>query len=158
MSSLRNLQDQCYRAFLLGDTEGLLPELVSREILEALARKPDLALGLATRWICIPLMVTMGVAALKVHWENGWQAVLDPMSPFPPDHAAAALERLERARAILKEHGDYDWLTEYGNFVISNNGMEWAVTYFVMLLALFFLGGGRHVSVDYWLRRRFRDR
>ena len=32
MSSLRNLQDQCYRAFLLGDTEGLLPELVSREI------------------------------------------------------------------------------------------------------------------------------
>ena len=32
MNSLRSLQDQCYRAFLLGDAEALLPELVSREI------------------------------------------------------------------------------------------------------------------------------
>ena len=32
MSSLRSLQQQCYRAFLLGDAEPLLPELVSREI------------------------------------------------------------------------------------------------------------------------------
>jgi len=117
-----------------------------------------LTLGLATRWICIPLMVTMVVAAVKVHWPNGWQAIIDPMSPFPPEYAADAMERLERARAILQEHGDYDWLTQYGNFVISNNGIEWAATYFVMLLALFFLGGGRYVSLDHWLRRRFRDR
>jgi hypothetical protein len=27
----------------------------------------------------------------------------------------------------------------------------------VMLLALFFIGGGRYVSVDYWLARRFRN-
>lgn len=117
-----------------------------------------LALGLATRWICIPLMVTMAVAALKVHWENGWQAVLDPMSPFPPPYADEAMERLEKAREILQTHGDYAWVTEYGNLVVSNNGIEWAATYFVMLLALFFLGGGRYVSVDHWLRRRFRDR
>jgi len=66
------------------------------------------------------------------------------------------MERLEAARSILQEHGNYDWLTGSGSFVISNNGIEWAVTYFVMLLVLFFVGAGRHVSADYYLARRFR--
>jgi len=39
---------------------------------------------------------------------------------------------------------------------VLNNGIEFAATYLVMLAALFFLGGGRYVSVDYWLARRFR--
>jgi len=26
----------------------------------------------------------------------------------------------------------------------------------VMLLALLFMGGGRYVSIDYWIERRFR--
>ena len=115
-----------------------------------------LALGLGVRWITIPLMCTMIVAIVSVHWDNGWQAVHDLMSPFASMHAEAALERLAAARAILKEHGNYDWLTEYGNFIISNNGIEWAATYFVMLLALFFLGGGKYFSVDYWLAKKFR--
>jgi putative oxidoreductase len=38
--------------------------------------------------------------------------------------------------------------------MILNNGIEFAATYFVMLLALFFMGGGRWVSLDDWLRRR----
>lgn len=114
-----------------------------------------LALGLAVRWITIPLMITMLTAMLTVHWHNGWQAVADPMSPFPGPAIGEAMERLERGRTILQEHGHYGWLTEHGNFVISNNGIEWAATYFVMLLALFALGGGRFVSLDYWLRRRF---
>ena len=42
-------------------------------------------------------------------------------------------------------------VTETGNFVVSNNGMEWAITYFVMLLALFFIGAGK-LSVDHLLR------
>jgi hypothetical protein len=33
--------------------------------------------------------------------------------------------------------------------------VEFAVTYFIMLLALAFLGAGRYVSLDYWIRRRF---
>ena len=41
-----------------------------------------LLLGLGTRWFAIPLMVTMLVAAFKVHWDNGWQAIADPMSPW----------------------------------------------------------------------------
>lgn len=115
-----------------------------------------LALGLGTRWITLPLMVTMIVAALTVHVENGWQAVHDLMSPHASANAGEALERLSRAKSILQEYGNYDWLTEHGSLVVSNNGIEWAATYFVMLLALFFLGGGRYISVDYWLARKFR--
>ena len=115
-----------------------------------------LALGLATRWICIPLMITMVVAAVTVHINNGWQAIHDPMSPYASANAGEAIERLGRARDILKEHGNYSWLTEHGNFVVSNNGIEWAATYFIMLLALFFLGGGKYISVDYWIARHYR--
>lgn len=121
-----------------------------------------LLLGLGTRLITIPLMITMIVAAVTVHWSNGWQAVHDSMSPFASrftfgleaDDASAAAERLDRARSLLQEHGNYEWLTEQGGFVVSNSGIEWTVTYFVMLLALFFADGGRYLSVDYWLGRK----
>lgn len=123
-----------------------------------------LLFGFATRLIVVPLMVTMVVAATAVHWDNGWQAVADPMSPYASewtfgieaDDASAAGERLSKAKSILKEHGNYDWLTEKGSFVVSNSGIEWAATYFVMLLALFFTGAGRFASVDYWLAEHFR--
>ena len=124
----------------------------SAEYLGAIA----LALGAATRWVCIPLMLTMVVAATSVHWDNGWQAVHDLKSPYPAANTEAAIDRLDRAKSILAEHGNYDWLTEHGSIVSANNGIEWAATYFIMLLALFFLGGGRYFSVDYWLARRFR--
>jgi uncharacterized membrane protein YphA (DoxX/SURF4 family) len=115
-----------------------------------------LALGLGTRWISVPLMVTMIVAMAAVHWQNGWQAVHDLKSPFASAHVGDALDRLSRAKSILEEHGNYDWLTEHGSFIVSNNGIEWAATYFVMLLALFFLGGGKFVSLDYWIEKKFR--
>jgi uncharacterized membrane protein YphA (DoxX/SURF4 family) len=115
-----------------------------------------LLIGFAVRWISIPLMITMLVAAFAVHWQNGWQAVADGQSPFPPADIDVAMERLERARGILQEHGNYEWLTGSGSFVISNNGIEWAATYFVMLLALFFVGAGRYASVDHWIARAFR--
>jgi uncharacterized membrane protein YphA (DoxX/SURF4 family) len=115
-----------------------------------------LLLGLGVRWISIPLMVTMVVAMTTVHWEHGWQAVHDPKSAFASEHAADAIERLSVAKDILREHGDYQWLTEYGSFIVSNNGIEWAATYFVMLLALLCVGGGRYVSLDFWIARKFR--
>nr|MBF4390077.1 AraC family transcriptional regulator [Vibrio anguillarum] len=34
-------------------------------------------------------------------------------------------------------------------------GMEFAATYFVMLMVLFIYGGGRYVSLDYWLKKPF---
>ena len=109
--------------------------------------------GLAVRWVSIPLMITMLVAMFTVHWSHGWQAVADPMSPFPPEDIDGAMERLDRAKDILREHGHYPWLSEKGSFVISNNGMEWSATYFVMCLSLFFMGAGRWLSVDFWLAR-----
>ena len=114
-----------------------------------------LLLGLGVRWMSIPLMITMIVAAVTTHWENGWQAVADRSSPFANDRIDGAMERLDRAKDILREHGNYDWLTETGNFVISNSGIEWAATYFVMLLALFFTGAGK-LSLDHLLAERFR--
>ena len=125
---------------------------VSTEVLGAAA----LLLGLATRWFAIPLMVQMLVAAFKVHIENGWQAVADPMSPFAGPDIAGAMQRLDKAKDLLREHGNYEWLTEAGNFVVSNNGIEWAVTYFVMLLALFLTGAGK-LSLDH-LVHKFLDK
>jgi len=104
--------------------------------------------GLAVRWISIPLMVTMAVAALAVHWDNGWAAIAD-------SSAQDVAVRLGEAKEILREHGNYRWLTEKGNFVILNNGVEFAVTYFIMLLALLFTGGGRYLSADYYIARLY---
>ncbi|MBY5991268.1 DoxX family protein [Ferrimonas balearica] len=110
-----------------------------------------LILGLFTRLICIPLMVTMLVAAFAVHWDNGWLAIADPSSWLANEQVMASAEKLERAKGILQEHGNYDWLTSSGNFVILNNGIEFSITYFVMLLALYFMGGGRFTSLDHFL-------
>lgn len=114
-----------------------------------------LVLGLAVRWVSIPLMVTMLVAAVTVHWQNGWLAIAEgSQSLFATDRTIAAVERLQRAKEILQTHGNYDWLTEHGNIVILNNGIEFAATYFIMLLVLFFYGAGRYLSVDYWFKQR----
>ncbi|HVT33963.1 MAG TPA: DoxX family protein [Nevskiaceae bacterium] len=115
----------------------------------------SLLLGLGLRWMCIPMMVTMIVAILTVHLPNGWLAVSEGMGPFATERTMHAIERLNEIKDLVREHGDYDRLTEYGPIVILNNGVEFAATYFIMLLSLFFTGAGRFVSVDYWLRRRF---
>ena len=65
--------------------------------------------GLLVRWVCIPLLLTMGVVIFVVQWENGWD----------------------------KE----------------SNGIEMAVTYSAMLLILLFSGGGKYLSLDYWITR-----
>ena len=114
-----------------------------------------LLLGFAVRWISIPLFITMVVAAISVHWKNGWLAIAEGSGIFATERTEGAAERLLRAKEILQEHGHYDWLTETGDFVILNNGIEFAATYSIMLLLLFFTGGGRYVSLDYWLVRHY---
>lgn len=116
-----------------------------------------LALGLLTRWISIPLIVTMLVAIFSVHLDNGWQAIADPSAPFANQQVLESTEKLQRAKDLLQEHGNYEWLTSSGKFVILNNGIEFAATYLIMLLALMALGSGKWISLDYWfvfLRRR----
>jgi putative oxidoreductase len=120
-----------------------------------------LVIGLTTRWVTIPLMVTMLVAAFSVHWPNGWAAIADASSWMSNgtillnDAVMSAPDKLAAAKNILQEHGNYDWLTSSGKFVVLNNGIEFAITYFIMLLSLFFTGGGKYTSVDYYLSKKF---
>jgi len=130
------------------------------ELMAALATGSELlgaillTIGLAVRWISIPLMVTMAVAA-TVHLQHGWLAIAEGSGIFATERTIGAIERLNVAKDILKENGNYSWLTENGGFVILNNGIEFATTYFIMLLVLFFVGGGNYFSADYWIRKRF---
>lgn len=114
-----------------------------------------LLFGFGVRWISIPLMITMIVAALTTHMANGWLAIAAGSGIFATDRTMEAVERLDKAKGLLEQHGNYEWLTEHGNLVVLNNGIEFAATYFIMLLALFFIGGGKYVSVDYWISKKF---
>ena len=109
--------------------------------------------GIGVRWISIPLMVTMIVAAVTVHLQNGWLAIAEGSGIFASERTAGAIERLDRAKEILRENANYDWLTENGNLVILNNGIEFAATYSIMLLVLFFIGPGK-ASIDYLISKK----
>jgi putative oxidoreductase len=115
-----------------------------------------LLLGLFTRLVSIPLLVTMLVAIFAVHWPNGWLAIADSSSWLANERVVNSAEQLSAAKSLLQQHGNYDWLTSNGSLVILNNGIEFAATYFVILLSLFFSGGGRYTSVDHYLSRRYR--
>ena len=133
-----------------------------------------LLLGLGTRLIAIPLAVTMFVAAYSVHLDNGWAAIApsDPpavcidgtdaraaSNPFERyikcfnvnGRTIEASERLARAKEILREHGNFRYLNGSGSIVKLNSGIEFAATYLAMLLALMVIGGGRYLSLDYYL-------
>ena len=113
-----------------------------------------LVFGLGVRLISVPLIVTMIVAMVTVHWQHGWLAIAEGSgSLFATERTIGAVERLDRAKEILREHGNYEWLTENGSLVILNNGIEFAATYLIMLVALFFIGAGRTLSVDDWIGR-----
>ncbi|WP_152555664.1 HvfX family Cu-binding RiPP maturation protein [Methylomarinum vadi] len=116
-----------------------------------------LLLGIGVRLISIPLMLVMIGAAVTVHLKNGWLAIATGSGIFATDRTIGAIERLDMAKTILKDYGNYEWLTENGNFVVLNNGIEFAATYFIMLLVLFFMGGGRFVSIDYWLAKKYSE-
>lgn len=103
-----------------------------------------LLLGFAVRWISIPLFLIMIGAAITMHWQNGWLAIAEGTGFFATERTLGAAERLEKAKEILQAHGNYEWWTEIGS-------IEFAATYSIMLLVLFFIGGGRYISVDYWI-------
>ena len=117
-----------------------------------------LLLGWFTRLVAIPLMITMLVAAFLVHADNGWLTLSDSSSWLANERVMEAAPKKSEIRQIVREHGDFKRLTSTGNITILNNGMQFAITYFVMLLVLFFFGGGRYVSADYWLSKGFKYR
>ena len=114
-----------------------------------------LLVGFGVRWVSVPLMFTMFIAMVSVHGTNGWLAISTGSGIFATERTAEAVSRLDRAKEILGENANYDWLTEHGSFVVLNNGIEFAATYFIMLLTLFFIGSGKYTSVDYWVSQKF---
>jgi uncharacterized membrane protein YphA (DoxX/SURF4 family) len=114
-----------------------------------------LLFGLLTRLISLPLMLTMVVAATMVHWDKGWHVLPEAKLTVPWEWRVDLIEegakRKERALSILEEHGNIDWLEGAGTITVLKNGIQFAATYFIMLLSLLFTGGGRFTSLDYWL-------
>lgn len=106
-----------------------------------------LLLGLGVRFISVPLMFVMFGAALTVHCQHGWSAIAD--------HTSDATQRLHEIMTWLQSNYPqrYNYLTELGRPVMLNNGVEYAITYLIMLLSLFFTGAGRYFSLDYWIRK-----
>jgi len=86
---------------------------------------------------------------------NGWLAIADGSSWLANERVLEAGDKLDKAKSLLQQYGNYDWLTSSGNLVVLNNGIEFAVTYFIMLLALLSLGGGRYTSLDYVIAKRY---
>jgi putative oxidoreductase len=128
-----------------------------------------LLFGLLTRLVSIPLMFTMLVAMSSVHAQNGWFAITPTNPDTSPakvaawfgvagaqasiDNSVATAQRLTKMRELLAEYGNTDWLYQNGPIVVLNNGIEFAATYFIMLLVLLFIGGGRFTSLDYYGKR-----
>ena len=81
-----------------------------------------LVIGLAVRWLSIPLMFTMIVAA-TTHWDNGWHALPETELTVP-----------------------WEWRVD---MII-----EFAATYFIMLLVLFFYGPGK-ASLDHLIGKKY---
>lgn len=107
-----------------------------------------ITLGFATRIMAIPMIILMSVASSMVHLSHGWLAI-----------ASNNMESSKRLIAFLQwlsENfpGRYNYITELGDPVILNNGIEFSATYFIMLLVLLFWGAGKYVSVDYWVNKK----
>jgi putative oxidoreductase len=157
MAGTKKLSDIDSIIYWFGD-EGLglpFPELMAwLATLTEVGGAILLLVGFAVRWISIPLMVTMVVAAVTVHLQNGWLAIAEGSGFFATERTIGAIDRLDQAKDILQEYGNYDWLTENGSIVILNNGIEFAATYTIMLLVLFFIGPGK-ASIDYFISKKY---
>lgn len=151
------------------------PELMTALVIFAeLVGGFALLLGIFTRFFSVSLLIAMAVAAIKVHLSQGWFAIapsdgstsiasfwaklgFDSAQQSVANAEQVAM-RLDKAKEILQTHGNYEWLTEMGNFVILNNGMEFSATYFIMLLPLLFYGAGKYVSLDYFFARLLKNK
>ncbi len=106
-----------------------------------------IALGFCVRLISIPLAVVMGVAAFAVHIKNGW--------PMLAERNMESTLRLQGLMAWLAQNfpGRYNYTVALGDPIMLNNGIEISTGYLIMFLVLFCFGGGRYVSIDYWIKK-----
>ena len=85
--------------------------------------------------------------------QKSYSGEIEPVTKESLENSLEVQERIEKIRGLVEEHGFPDYLYEKGKPSILNNGIEFSAIYFAMLLSLFFMGGGRFVSIDYWLKR-----
>ena len=107
-----------------------------------------LLLGLGVRWISLPLSFVMFVALFSVHLDNGW--------PVIASNSHEATIRLNGFLEWLQQNYPqrHQYITALGRPVVLNNGIEFTVTYLIMLVSLFFSGAGKYVSLDYWIDKK----
>ncbi|MBU0655183.1 MAG: DoxX family protein [Gammaproteobacteria bacterium] len=87
-----------------------------------------LVLGFAVRWVVLALMFIVVVQGLLLMGEGGF---------------------LNTMAQLVMTHGYSD---------MTNNLVEVKLVYFVLLLALFFMGAGRWFSLDWYVYRSFMNR
>ena len=120
-----------------------------------------LIIGFAVRWFAIPLMITMVVAAATAHWDKGWHQFHEAAQTMPWEWRTDLIDEGNKRKKIvidvLKKNANYNYLKETGSITILKNGIEVSAIYFIMLLALFFMGSGKYLAVDYWLGRFTRE-
>lgn len=87
-----------------------------------------LVLGFAVRWVALALMFVVVVLGLMSMGEAGF---------------------LSTMQQLVMSHGYTD---------MANNMTEVYLVYFVLLLALFFMGAGRWFSLDWYIYRNFMKR
>lgn len=106
-----------------------------------------LAIGFMVRYISIPLIIVMLLAMIKIHWPYGWDAI----APY----SAESMQRLGQFMEWLQENHPERWqyITELGEPVMLNNGIEFTATYIVLLSALLVFGAGNYLSADYWINK-----
>lgn len=126
-----------------------------------------LLFGIATRLIAIPVAATMLVAALTAHLGNGWFAIAPTSAEHSPARVVALIglpvavksqkqadenaNRVAEIRKVVDRHPRAEWIKAGGRPVLLQSGIEYAITYLIMLLVLCFYGGGRYVSVDHYI-------
>lgn len=109
-----------------------------------------LLLGFAVRIISIPLMILMGGTLYLVHWAHGWYYI----APETAEASVRLAKLMEWLQFYFPQRAAE--ITEMGKPVILQYGMEHHMMYFIMVLTLFFLGGGKYLSMDYWIAKKFK--
>ena len=92
-------------------------------------------------------MTDWGSIIFSVHVNNGWLAI----SAGDSEAHIRLMNFMDWLNANYPKR--HEFITELGEPVVLNNGIEFAVTYSLMLFSLVFTGAGKYLSLDYWIKR-----
>lgn len=95
----------------------------------------SLGLGFLTRWSAFLLVIVVLITVFMLQIDQGWYYIVEYNSV------------IDQIINLVQQHGNYDQITQQGDIVLLNNGVEISVAYLLMLLVLFVFGGGK-LSMD----------